>query len=65
MLLSAVGRMGSAWLSDLIDLRLLLASVAVVNLAAWLYLIVVDASSLATAPSRVSRSEALGAGAGG
>ena len=48
-LVSAIGRLGSGWLSDLIDIRLLLAIVVVVNLGTWVYLITIDTSTLAKA----------------
>ncbi len=61
-LVSAVGRMGSGWLSDLIDIRIVLAAVVIINLAGWLYLLVVDANSVVRAlPFTVLLGISLGA----
>ena len=45
-LVSAIGRMGAGWISDRLDIRLVLATVVALNGSAWLYLIAVNVSNL-------------------
>ena len=46
LLLSGIGRIGSGYLADFLDLRLILMGVGVMHAAGWAYLALVPASSL-------------------